>query len=97
GQMTGVEGYTESAASGIVAGINLYRALCGQSQLDLPPTCMIGALARHVSTPNENFQPMGANMGILPELDISIKGKQERYEAIAQRGIAGLERSVNGK
>ena len=91
GQMTGVEGYTESAASGIVAGINLYRALNGQEHLALPQTCMIGALARHVSTENENFQPMGANMGILPEPETHIKSKQERYEAVALRGINDLK------
>ncbi len=90
GQMTGVEGYTESAASGIVAGINLHRALNGQAPLDLPRTCMIGALAAHVSTGNENFQPMGANMGILPEPETHIKNKQERYEAIAARGLRDL-------
>ncbi|MBO6229683.1 MAG: methylenetetrahydrofolate--tRNA-(uracil(54)-C(5))-methyltransferase (FADH(2)-oxidizing) TrmFO [Ruminiclostridium sp.] len=94
GQMTGVEGYTESAASGIVAGINLARRLNGRPCLQLLPSCMIGALAKHVSTENENFQPMGANMGILPGLDTQIRNKQERYDAIAQRGIDDLRRSV---
>ena len=91
GQMTGVEGYTESAASGIIAGINLSRALHGQAPLQLPATSMIGALARHISTANESFQPMGANMGILPGLDVQIKDKQARYEAIAQRGLNDLK------
>ena len=90
GQMTGVEGYTESAASGIIAGINLFRAMSGKEHLELPATSMIGALSRHVSTPNENFQPMGANMGILPDADTTIKDKQARYEAIARRGTDDL-------
>ena len=94
GQMTGVEGYTESAASGIVAGINLYRAINGQDRIELPPTSMIGALARHVSTPNENFQPMGANMGILPEPETHINDKQARYEAVALRGLDDLRKAI---
>jgi methylenetetrahydrofolate--tRNA-(uracil-5-)-methyltransferase len=87
GQMTGVEGYTESAASGIIAGINIVRALNGQEALPLPPTSMTGALALHVSTPNADFQPMGANMGLLPAPETHIKNKQERYAALAKRGI----------
>jgi methylenetetrahydrofolate--tRNA-(uracil-5-)-methyltransferase len=90
GQMTGVEGYTESAASGIIAGINAVRALNGKPPLQLPETSMIGALAKYVSTPNENFQPMGANMGILPAPDTHIKGKQERYAAISSRGLSAF-------
>ena len=97
GQMTGVEGYTESAASGIVAGINLYRALCGKEALKLPRTSMIGALAAHVSTPNADFQPMGANMGILPEPGTRIKDKQARYEATALRGINDLKEALKGE
>ena len=94
GQMTGVEGYTESAASGIIAGINIVRSMRGEPHIDLPPTCMIGALARHISTPNEDFQPMGANMGILPPLDTQIKGKQERYASIAERGVEALKSAI---
>jgi len=90
GQMTGVEGYTESAASGMIAGINAVRALNGKPELPLPEASMIGALAKHVSTPNENFQPMGANMGILPAPDVRIKGKQERYAAISERGLSAF-------
>ena len=94
GQMTGVEGYTESAASGIIAGINIVRSMRGEPHIDLPPTCMTGALARHISTPNEDFQPMGANMGILPPLDTQIKGKQERYASIAERGVEALKSAI---
>ncbi len=94
GQMTGVEGYTESAANGIIAGTNLARILQGQAPLALPATSMTGALMKHISTENENFQPMGANMGILPEPDTHIKNKQERYEAIAMRGINDLKEQI---
>lgn len=94
GQMTGVEGYTESAASGIIAGIDLVRILQGKKPLPLPETSMIGALAKHVSTGNANFQPMGANMGILPDLGMQIKDKQARYQAIAERGINDLKAAL---
>lgn len=92
GQMTGVEGYTESAMSGIIAGLSLAKHLLGEEELVLPDTTMCGALCRHVSTENRDFQPMGANMGILPPLTVHIKNKQERYEAIAQRGLTDLKR-----
>ena len=84
GQMTGVEGYMESAASGILAGKNLARRLQGKAPLILPRETMMGA-------PTENFQPMGANMGILPDLPERIRGKQEKYQAYADRGMAALE------
>ena len=94
GQITGVEGYTESAASGIAAGINLARSLSGRSALAFPPTCMIGALSRYISTENQDFQPMGANMGILPAPDEQIKSKQERYAAIAERVLRDLRAAL---
>ncbi|MBQ8732325.1 MAG: methylenetetrahydrofolate--tRNA-(uracil(54)-C(5))-methyltransferase (FADH(2)-oxidizing) TrmFO [Oscillospiraceae bacterium] len=96
GQMTGVEGYMESAASGLVAGIGVVRHLKGFSPLSLPPETMIGALSRYISQPEaRDFQPMGANMGILPPLEDRIRDKQLRYEAIAQRGLAAFEDSVS--
>ena len=95
GQMTGVEGYTESAMSGIVAGISLAKRLLGESELVLPDTTMCGALCRHVSTENKDFQPMGANMGMLPALSEHIRNKQERYEMIAQRGLNDLRRALS--
>ncbi len=90
GQITGVEGYVESAMSGIVAGINLARALEGKAALVLPETSMSGALGKHISTENKDFQPMGANMGILPPLPDRIKDKKLRYRAVADRGLADL-------
>ena len=92
GQITGVEGYIESAASGIMAGLNLSRRLSGKELLTLPKTTMIGALSRYISDETVvNFQPMGCNMGILPELPERIRDKKEKYEAIANRGLADLD------
>ena len=92
GQITGVEGYMESAASGIMAGINMARLLEERETLILPKETMIGALARYISDETvENFQPMGANMGILPEIDVRIKDKQERYQVIADRALKSFE------
>lgn len=87
GQMTGVEGYTESAMSGILAALHLIRNLEGKNAVLPPETSMSGALSRHISTETKNFQPMGANMGILPSLDDKIKDKQAKYAVIAERGL----------
>lgn len=91
GQMTGVEGYVESAMSGIIAGISLAKRLLGEEELVLPDGTMCNALCRHVSTENKDFQPMGANMGILPPLEENIRNKQNRYEKIAARGLERLK------
>lgn len=95
GQITGVEGYTESAASGIIAAINLSRRLRGKKALELPLTTMAGALSMHICTETKNFQPMGANMGILPELEKRIKDKQAKYAVIAERGLSDLRRALS--
>lgn len=93
GQITGVEGYIESAASGIVAGINLYRRLKDMPPLELPEVSMIGALSHYISDPSvQSFQPMGSNMGILPPLDQTIRDKSERYLAIANRGMEAFRK-----
>ena len=92
GQFTGVEGYTESAAMGILAGINAARFANGEEPLVLPPETMLGALVNYITDESVgNFQPMGANMGILPPLEKKIRHKDERYAALAERAIAGLE------
>ncbi len=91
GQMTGVEGYVESAASGILAGKNMARALMGKQPLLLPADCMLGALSRYISDEQVvDFQPMGSNMGILPPWPERVKDKTVRYEKIAQRGLSHL-------
>lgn len=93
GQITGVEGYMESAASGIIAGISLARKLNGLEQINLPIDTMTGALSAYISDSynSENFQPMGANMGILPELGVRIKDKKEKYGAYAERALNSLK------
>ena len=91
GQITGVEGYVESAASGILAGHNLARRLRGEQPLQLPLDCMLGALVHYISDPSvSDFQPMGANMGILPPWQERVKDKTKRYELIANRGLYSL-------
>ena len=91
GQITGVEGYIESAASGIIAGKNMLRRLKGLDMLSLPKESMIGALSKYISDETVvNFQPMGANMGILPPLEDRIRDKKERYRQIAVRGLEKL-------
>ena len=92
GQITGVEGYMESASSGIMAGINAVRRLRGKGPLILPTETMIGALSDHVSaSASKNFQPMGANFGVLPPLQEQIRDKRQRYGALAERSLAALE------
>ena len=92
GQMTGVEGYIESAASGILAAHAVADRLRGRNPLLPPPETMMGALCRYISDESvEDFQPMGSNMGILPPLPELIKGKQERYQAMADRAMAAME------
>ena len=91
GQITGVEGYMESASSGILAGINAARLIKGEAPLVLKNTTMMGALAEYISSsPAKDFQPMGANFGILPPLETKIRDKRERYAALSQRGLNDL-------
>ncbi len=93
GQITGVEGYMESAASGIMAGINMARRLEGKAAYILPETTMTGALSRYISDPTVvNFQPMGANFGVLPPIEPKIRDKKERYKALSERGLEDFER-----
>jgi methylenetetrahydrofolate--tRNA-(uracil-5-)-methyltransferase len=95
GQITGVEGYIESAASGIFAGLNMARAVQGKPYVSLPETSMLGALSKYISNPTvEKFQPMGCNIGILPPLSERIRDKKQRYEVTAQRGLADLDNVI---
>lgn len=92
GQMTGVEGYMESAASGIWAGRSLGRQLLGKPLCPLPADTMLGALCRYISDESvTNFQPMGSNMGLLPGLESPIRDKKSRYEALSQRAIRSMQ------
>ena len=92
GQITGVEGYVESASSGIMAGYNLACELLGKPMADLDTKTVTGALATYISTPNENFQPMNANFGIVSGLNERIRKKQERYAKIAERALAEIKK-----
>ena len=88
GQLSGVEGYMESAASGIIAGINAVNKLQGKPPIVLPNISMIGALLNYITDETvDNFQPMGANFGILPPLENHIRDKRERYAALANRSM----------
>ena len=95
GQMTGVEGYMESAVSGLLAGMNAARRLEGKAPVILPETTMSGALSRHVAqSESKDFQPMGANFGIFPPIEPHIRDKRARYAAFAERALRDLGASL---
>ena len=87
GQITGVEGYVESIASGMVAALNAIKQFIRKNKIIFSDQTVIGALAKYISTPNKNFQPMNANFGILPELEEKIKDKKLRYEKLEKKSI----------
>lgn len=98
GQLTGVEGYMESAASGIVAGRALARRLAGKEPRPLPVDTMLGALCHYISDPTvTDFQPMGSNMGILPPLAERERNKELRYTKMAEQAIASLKGYLAGE
>lgn len=93
GQMTGVEGYVESAASGLVCGLSLGRDLRGLGTVELPGITALGAMGRYISTPNKHFQPMNCAFGLIDSLVVDkqhkkIRNKQERYTVISERSLA---------
>ncbi|MDY7215280.1 FADH(2)-oxidizing methylenetetrahydrofolate--tRNA-(uracil(54)-C(5))-methyltransferase TrmFO [Bacillus subtilis] len=92
GQMTGVEGYVESAASGLVAGINAAKLVLGEELVIFPQETAVGSMAHYITTTNQkNFQPMNANFGLLKELPVKIKNKKERNEQYANRAIETIQ------
>ncbi|MGN7374951.1 FADH(2)-oxidizing methylenetetrahydrofolate--tRNA-(uracil(54)-C(5))-methyltransferase TrmFO [Bacillus halotolerans] len=92
GQMTGVEGYVESAASGLVAGINAAKLVLGEELVTFPQETTIGSMAHYITTTNQkNFQPMNANFGLLKDLPVKIKNKKERNEQYANRAIETIQ------
>lgn len=91
GQITGVEGYVESISSGLVSAINACAMLKDEEKTIFPNITMIGALAKYISTENEKFQPMNANFGILPELEVKIRDKKEKYATLADRALETLK------
>lgn len=90
GQITGFEGYMESAACGLLAARSIWAALNGQSYEAPPANTMLGQLTRYITSENKNFQPMGANMGLLPPLEEHIRDKRLRYAAISERAQAAM-------
>ncbi|MBQ7108263.1 MAG: methylenetetrahydrofolate--tRNA-(uracil(54)-C(5))-methyltransferase (FADH(2)-oxidizing) TrmFO [Clostridia bacterium] len=96
GQLSGVEGYMESAASGILAAINALAYISEKEPLVLPKTTMIGGILGYITDPEnaKKFQPMGANFGILPPLETRIRDKKERYLRLSQRGLADFEKQL---
>ncbi|MCR5109940.1 MAG: FADH(2)-oxidizing methylenetetrahydrofolate--tRNA-(uracil(54)-C(5))-methyltransferase TrmFO [Ruminococcus sp.] len=97
GQITGVEGYMESAASGIIAGTAAARKINGLPPIELPRETMTGALSAYISDSfnSGKFQPMGANMGILPDIGMKIKDKKLKYEAYADRAVEALKKELD--
>jgi len=94
GQLTGVEGYMESTASGLVAAVSLAKAMAGQDEPDFTGRTVLGALERHVRTPSPSFQPMNANFGILDALPYRVKGKKNRYEKLSEVAIDTLNEVI---
>ena len=91
GQITGVEGYVESIASGLVAGLNAVAKFNNTEKITFPNETVIGALSSYISTENTKFQPMNANFGILPPLEEKIKDKIQRYTKMAERALKSLK------
>ena len=91
GQITGVEGYVESAASGLLAAMSIANELNGKERVVFDNTTMLGALQTHISTPCKDFQPMNANFGILAPLPTRIKDKKERYKTLALRALTNIQ------
>ena len=87
GQMTGVEGYVESAASGLMAAIYLERKLSGKREILISENTVLGSLAKYITTKNKDFQPMNANFGILPPLSRIVRDKSERKRLMAERSL----------
>lgn len=96
GQITGVEGYMESAASGILAGINAANRIEGRQEFIPSPFTMTGSLARYISDESiKNFQPMGAAFGLLPPAEERIRDKKLRYKTLAERGLSALQNQLD--
>ena len=95
GQITGVEGYIESAASGLVAGRNATRIICGKAAIEFPPDTAHGALCHYITKgDSKNFQPMNINFGLLPPLGYRIKDKKQKNSLIAERALASLKKLI---
>ncbi len=94
GQITGVEGYVESAASGLMAGIYLLRKIQGKPLKTVSENTVLGALAKYITTENKDFQPMNANFGILPPLNEIVRDKALRKQKMAERSLKEIEQFI---
>src|SRR5690606_1388569 len=96
GQMTGVEGYVESAGSGLIAGINAARLALGEEPIVFPAETALGSMARYITEADpKNFQPMNINFGLFPDLGERIKSKVERAERHANRALESIQNYMN--
>ncbi len=91
GQITGVEGYVESAASGLLSAVHMAKKLQGKPVVIPPQTTVCGALSAHICGANENFQPMNANYGVLPAIENAPRDKKQRYRLLSERALAAME------
>jgi methylenetetrahydrofolate--tRNA-(uracil-5-)-methyltransferase len=97
GQITGVEGYMGNVATGLVAAVNMARALQGKPTWIIPPTTMLGALCHYITHAEpKHFQPMKANFGIMPELATHVKDKRQRYAAYVERATTDMRAAIAG-
>lgn len=90
GQITGVEGYVESMASGLMCAVHILNSIKGRDRIVPDLTTVTGALSAHISTPNKNFQPMNANYGLLPPLSKEVRDKKQRYKILSERAIKNI-------
>ncbi len=97
GQITGVEGYVESGASGLLAAIHITDEILGRAPRVFDDRTVCGALEKHISTPVKDFQPMNANFGILAPMPVRIRDKKERYRALAERALAQIQEIQRGE
>lgn len=95
GQLSGVEGYVESIASGLIAALNMDRMICGKAPIELPTESMLGALTAYLEKPNSDFQPMNANFGLLPPLTEQIKDKALRKQVLSDRALEKIKKLKN--
>ncbi len=95
GQITGVEGYVESAASGLLCAVHALRKMNGKPPIIPEDLCVLGALSAHISRSNENFTPMNANFGILRTADVRIRDKKQRYAFLAERSLGYMSRYIS--
>ena len=94
GQITGVEGYVESAASGLLVGVSIADKILGRPTHVFDDCTVLGALQTHISTPQKDFQPMNANFGILTSLPVRVKDKKERYKMMAERSLQTMREMI---